>query len=98
MTMDPGKRRLLKALGAGGAVGLGLKTGVIPATWVKPVIDSVVSSAHAQVTPSPSPTAMTMAEPVPAASTGLVAIAAGALGYLGFKSLKGAKKVSREKQ
>lgn len=95
MTLDPGKRKLIKALGAGGAVGLGVKTGVIPAAWVKPVIDSVIPSAHAQVSvsPSPSPMAMSaMAEPVPVASSGVIAVVAAALGYLGFKGLRKASK------
>ena len=95
MTMDPGKRKLVKALGASGAIGLGLKTGVIPASWVKPVIDSVIPSAHAQITFSPSPSpapAAGMAEPVPVASTGLIAVVAGALGYVGFRGLRRSNK------
>ena len=86
---DTGKRKLIKALGAGGAVGLGLKTGVIPPSWVKPVIDSVIPSAHAQtsVTPTPSPTAVS-AQAVPVASSGIIAVVAGALGYLGIRRLR----------
>lgn len=92
---DTGKRKLIKALGAGGAVGLGLKTGVIPPSWVKPVIDSVIPSAHAQtsVTPTPSPTAVSAqavpaARAVPVASSGIIAVVAGALGYLGIRRLR----------
>lgn len=100
MTTDVGKRRLLKALGIG-AVGAGLHTGAIPAAWVKPVIDSVVSPAHAQImpTPSPSPMAMPMApEPVSVAPAGFIAVITGLLGYLGIKSLKRASADSQEKR
>lgn len=94
-TMDPGKRRLVKALGVTGAVGLGLKTGVIPAAWVKPVVDAVIPSAHAQISVSSSPSPMTSPRPVPATSTGVLAVVAGVLGYLGITRLRrtaGAKK------
>lgn len=95
MTTDTGKRRLLKALGVG-AVGVGIQTGAIPASWVKPVIDSVVMSAHAQVTPSPTPFPTPSPSPLPSpapvavdvAPAGFAAVVAGLLGYLGIKRMQ----------
>lgn len=87
-TMDTGKRKLVKALGVGGAVGVGLKTGLIPAAWVKPVIDAVIPSAHAQVSVTPSPSPLAAPRPVPATSTGLLAVVAGLLGYVGLNRLR----------
>lgn len=93
MENDSGKRRLLKALGVGAVGAAAVKTGVIPASWVKPVLDSVVMSAQAQP-PMPSPSSSPVfAGPtaVPVSTSGLVALTAGILGYLGFKSLSRAK-------
>tara|TARA_R100000687_G_scaffold83698_1_gene89125 strand:- start:16094 stop:16537 length:444 start_codon:yes stop_codon:yes gene_type:complete len=95
MTTDTGKRRLLKALGVG-VVGVGIQTGAIPASWVKPVIDSVVMSAHAQVTPSPTPFPTPSPSPLPVPSpvavdvapAGFAAVVAGLLGYLGIKRMQ----------
>jgi len=101
MAIDPGKRKLLKALGAGSALGVGLKTGVIPAAWVKPVVDSVIPSAHAQLDPTPSPspapapTPAPMAEPVPAATTAVLAAIAGSLSYFGARVLGRTSKAKR---
>lgn len=42
------RRKLIMSLAAGGGV---LTTGkMLPNTWVKPVVDSVVMPAHAQLT------------------------------------------------
>lgn len=60
MGSEESRRKLLKALGLVGA-GAAIQSGLLPAAWVKPVIDSLVPSASAQdaplnsVTPSPSP-------------------------------------------
>ncbi|MEZ5569850.1 MAG: hypothetical protein R3E54_16185 [Halioglobus sp.] len=89
---------MLKALGVG-AVGVGLQTGAIPAAWVKPVIDTVVSPANAQIMPTPSASPMAMpvaAEPVSVAPAGFIAVVTGLLGYLGIKSLKRTSADARE--
>lgn len=102
MTTDSGKRRLLKALGAGAVGATAVKTGVIPGSWVKPVLDSVVMSAEAQPplpTPSPSPAPMMtdpVSVPVSPSTTGFVALVAGMLGYIGFKNLSGRKAEKQE--
>ena len=44
-TGEPGRRRLIRALGVGG-------TGVVISRWVKPVVDSVVLPLHAQASPT----------------------------------------------
>ena len=45
---DPGRRRLLKALAAGGVV---TAVSMVPGKWSSPVLKSGVLPAHAQVTP-----------------------------------------------
>ena len=44
-TGEPGRRRLIRALGVGG-------TGVVISRWVKPVVDSVVLPLHAEASPT----------------------------------------------
>ena len=45
------RRKLIMSLAAGGGV---LTAGkMVPNTWVKPVVDSVVMPAHAQCSPKP---------------------------------------------
>jgi len=46
---DPGRRRLLKALAAGGVV---TAASMVPGKWSSPVLKSGVLPAHAQVTPT----------------------------------------------
>ena len=43
-----GRRKLVKALGAGG-------TGVLVSQWSKPIVDSVILPLHAQASPPPPP-------------------------------------------
>lgn len=45
---NPARRRLLKALTAGGAGAVAVKT--LPEQWTKPVVDAVMLPAHAQAT------------------------------------------------
>ena len=47
------RRKLLKTLTAGGGAALVGK--VAPEQWTKPIVDSVLLPAHAQVTPAPPP-------------------------------------------
>lgn len=51
---DPAKRKHIKKLALGtGAVATGLS--MLPDTWIKPVINSVILPSHAQTTESPEP-------------------------------------------
>ena len=45
------RRRLIKAIAGSGSVIVGTK--VVPKEWIKPVVDSVILPAHAQITPPP---------------------------------------------
>ncbi|MDH3692095.1 MAG: hypothetical protein OEU36_21880 [Gammaproteobacteria bacterium] len=47
-----GRRALLKALTAGGSAAVAGK--VAPEEWTKPVVDSILLPAHAQMTPGPT--------------------------------------------
>lgn len=47
------KRGLIKALGA--SAGVLAATNILPEKWVKPVVNSIMLPAHAQVTPSTDP-------------------------------------------
>ena len=72
MDSGVGRRRLLKALGFV-ATAAGVQTGLIPARWVKPVIDVIIPSAMAQVTPTPTPIPSASVTPTPTPSSSIAA-------------------------
>jgi len=59
---NSGRRKLMAALGIGGALAA--------ARWSKPLVDSIVLPAHAQASPAPTPTPGPTPAPTPSATPG----------------------------